>query len=277
MVSSSVSNTILVEAVFGLVFVLTASVLMDGPSWRKTIMLGLVLGAGLLTSVTCLILFGVAFLIYAVVWRRGGLSLREAATHMTAAVIIAAVIGGWWLARNQVMYGDPLAGAKFAKVFSDLPGPRELLTFNWTVNIYIVTVIQWTFASFWGCFGYMDVFMPVWSYLMLAIATILVSISFLRQLAARKLPMDGSVAAIYALTFLAVLAAFVFFNTKWLQAQGRYLYPALMPISVFWVIGMGSFAPKSQVLKTLLVVSLPLGAQVIALVTCIVPEMPYYF
>ena len=277
MVSSSVSNTVLVEVLFGLTFLLAADALVKGPSWRKTVMLGLVVGAGLLTNGTCLILFGVALLTYALLWRHGRLSLGAAGKHMLAVIIVGAMIGGWWLVRNQVRYGDPLAGAMFCKVFRNLPGPVLFFAEGWSLQVYVRTVILWTFTSFWGCFGHMNVWMPAWTHLALALVTITVSIGFVVRLARRKLPLDGSVAIVYGVTLLAVVTALAFFNTKWLQAQGRYLYPALVPISVFWVLGIGRFAPRNELLRTFLVVSVPLAVQVVAIATCIVPIMPYYY
>ena len=277
MVSSSVSNEILVEVLFGLAFLLAADILINGSSWRKTVMLGLVVGAGLLTNAACLILFGVAFLTYVLVWRRGALSLRAATVHLLAVVTVGIIIGGWWLVRNQVLYGDPLASAKFRQVFSGLPGPHYFLDMGMPLYGYLYLFVEWTFESFWGRFGHMSVRMPNWSYVVLALVTIVVDAGFLAQLARRKLPLDRSVAIVYGFTLLAVVAAFVVFNTEWLQAQGRYLYPALVPISVFWVIGIGKFTRKSELTRALLVVSVPLFAQVVALATCIIPVMPDYF
>ncbi len=82
---------------------------------------------------------------------------------------------------------------------------------------------------------------------------------------------------IYNVVLLLVLLAFLEFNASYFQTQGRYLYPALVPISAFWVLGVRKLLPKGMHRWTPYVAaSIPLIAQVVALATCIVPKMPFY-
>ena len=38
-----------------------------------------------------------------------------------------------------------------------------------------------------------------------------------------------------------VFAAHVWYNVKFVQPQGRYLFPALIPIAAFWVVGLNEW------------------------------------
>ena len=279
MLSSSVSNDVLAEVVFGLALLVMVRMLVTGLSWRRTIGLGAILGAGLLAKTTCVLLFPIVVLAYVLVWQRGASTGRSLAAHVAAVLGVGIAIGGWWLARNQFLYGDPLAVSQFQEVFQDTPTPEFWLSRGWSWGMYFALVIGWTFASFWGVFGHMNVFMPTWAYWGLAAITLGAAAGSLRaaaQMRARS-ALNRDVLFVCGVTLALVLLAFLKFNVSFFQAQGRYLYPALVPISVFWAIGLGQLLPQSKRhLAPYLAVGVPFVGQIIALVTCIVPKMPYY-
>jgi hypothetical protein len=45
-----------------------------------------------------------------------------------------------------------------------------------------------------------------------------------------------------ALTFLLILAGLLQYNLTFIQAQGRYLFPAIVPIAIFFVLGLRELA-----------------------------------
>lgn len=279
MLSSSVSNDVLVEVVVGLALLVTARMLAGGLNWARTAGLGVVLGVGLLTKTTCVVLFPVALIAYVLVWRRGKSTAKLAAGHLAAAVGISLALGGWWLARNQILYGDVLAMAQFQHVFQDTPTPDFWLSRGWSWATYFGLVGVWTFGSFWGVFGHMNVFMPVWTYCALGAVSAAVAIGSVRGVLGvrAKSSVARDVLLVYGVLVLLVLLVFVKFNVMFFQAQGRYLYPALIPISVLWALGMERLLPGSKRRFTpWLAVGVPLVAQIVALAACVVPEMPYY-
>ncbi|HUV05710.1 MAG TPA: glycosyltransferase family 39 protein [Armatimonadota bacterium] len=278
MLSSSVSNDPLAEVVFGLALLVIAGMLVDGPKWRRTVGLGLVLGIGLLTKTTCVLLFPVALLAYLLAWQRGTLAAKSVAGHLGAAVGVSLIIGAWWLVRNQAIFGDPFAMSQFQRAFQHTATLESLLSKGWSWGVYSALVGAWTFASFWGVFGHMKVFMPTWTYCALAAISIAAGIGSLRSTVRIRATSVASrdVLLVYGVTIALVLLAFIRFNLTFFQAQGRYLYPALIPISVLWALGISELLPAQwRRFMPHLVVGITLIVQIVALATCIIPVMPH--
>ena len=279
MLSSSVGNDILAEVIFGLAVLVMVRIILDGPSWRTTVALGAVLGLGLLTKTTCVLLFPAAVLAYGLVWRRGTSGLTSATRHIGVLVCVSVAVGGWWLVRNQALYGDVLAMSQFRRAFEHTARPEYWLNRGFSGVEYWLLVGLWTFHSFWGVFGHMNVFMPSWAYIGLAATSLCVIVACLRveiELRAES-AQTRDILLIYNVVLLLVLLAFLQFNASYFQTQGRYLYPALVPISAFWVLGVRRLLPaRMRSWMPYAAASVPLIAQVVALATCIVPKMPFY-
>lgn len=279
MLSSSVSNDVLVELLFGVTLLLSTDLLFNGTSIRRALTLGVVLGLALLTKTTCLILFPVVLLAYLIVWRRGASGGKAVTGHLALALAVSLIIGGWWLVRNNMLYGDPLAMTQFGQAFGHTAKPEYWLSRGFTPTTYGVLVLVWTFCSFWGVFGHMKVFMPTGAYVALAAFSLVIGIAALRKEIelGRKPGQQRDVLLLYNAVLLLVVAAFVGFNARYFQAQGRYLYPALLPIAAFWALGIAKLVPaRAARWMPYIAVAIPLAAQIIALATCIVPQMPYY-
>ena len=254
MLSSMVSNDILAELIFGLALLLMIS----RPSVRNGIVLGIVLGLGLLTKTTCILLFPAAILAFIFVQRR-------LLKHVAGIFGISLAIGGWWLVRNQMLYGDFLAMNQFMQAFQHTATPEYWQQHGYSGPMYWVLVGVLTFASFWGVFGHMNNFMPTWVYLGLLAATAAVKIGWftgVRHLAERRILL------LYVAVLILVVLGFIRFNTQFFQAQGRYLYPAILPLSLGWALGMKSLLPKRMHSWTPYVaMAIPLAAQIPALIT----------
>lgn len=279
MLSSSVSNDILVELVFGLAILMATQIALNGVTLRRTLVLGAILGIGLLTKTTCILLFPVALAACIIAWSRGRSSARSALGYLGIALVVGIAIGGWWLIRNRILYGDPLALTQFTQAFEHTAKPDFWLSRGLSITQYWLVVAVWTFCSFWGVFGHMKVFMPTWVYIALAAVTPAVKIgSFVRQIGLwRESRRNADVVVIYYVVCIFVVAAFIKFNISFFQAQGRYLYPALVPLSAFWALGIGKLLPaRMRDWSPCLAIGIPALVQIAALATCIIPRMPYY-
>jgi hypothetical protein len=95
-------------------------------------------------------------------------------------------------------------------------------------------LLQTTFQSFWGQFGWMSIPMDRRFYLVLLVFTAVSAALFLRWWVRRRqelaLPQSRALSVFAALALGAALA-FGWYNLKFVQNQGRYLYPALLPIA----------------------------------------------
>ncbi|MGB9586833.1 MAG: ArnT family glycosyltransferase [Armatimonadota bacterium] len=275
--AASVSNDPLMELVFGIGLLVLARTLVRGLTLPRSIALGVVLGMALLTKSSCVLLFPIALTGYWLAIRHWRLGARQFFAHFTTAIGISILIGGWWLARNQLLYGDPLAVSQFESAFAHTPKPQFFLDRGCSMLSYVALVGMWTFASFWGVFGHMNVFMPTWLYTLLGVvsgAAMIASCRQLKQLA--KSDVSRRILAIYGVAVVLTVAAFVEFNIHFFQAQGRYLYPAIIPLSLWWILGMQGLLPARLRRHALLIATgIPALVQIPALITCI-SRMPYY-
>jgi hypothetical protein len=326
--AGAIGNDLLAEVVFSGTLVLLASTIRYGITARRTVGLGLLLGAGLLSKSTCVLLFpvvalGVAYAISSRTpggasdaetpppdplpetergsrrgrilappspFRGGGMGGRgpsptEALGAVCTAFAIALFVGGWWLVRNQRLYGELFVAQTFVRYFQDTARPELFLRIGYTFASYLLLlVIPLTFRSFWGVFGHMQIQMgvlkeapllpPSWIYPLLVVPSV-ASLVGLVRVYARRTDLDPAARTCWALlliTTLLVAAAFLRFNTEFFQAQGRYLFPAMAPIALFFVLGLQWVVPEKARVKVAWVVGAAMLALALyALVGCILP------
>jgi 4-amino-4-deoxy-L-arabinose transferase-like glycosyltransferase len=230
---------------------------------RALIGLGVLLGLGLLTKRWGLV--GVVVAVAAVALRRRRdpqRMVRELVWLLIPALLLALP----WLARNVAVYGWPdlMGQARHDEVVLGQPTTAEWIAdYGW--RYLIGQGVRTTYCSFWGKFGWMAVLMDRRIYLALslfaAVATAgffwwLVSawVSFRRSgqagilnpskdaASARLHPLttSGCLGAPAVLLFLSVLLtvfSYLWYNTKFVQHQGRYLFPALIPLGLVLALG----------------------------------------
>jgi hypothetical protein len=235
---------------------------------RRALRLGLTLGLGIWTKTSTLTLFPVVLLAFYFVARRGLMTTARAARGAFLACGLGLVLGLPWLGRNQVLYGDPLAQHLFVTAFARTAQADTITryVFGGSVGGYLVGVAQWTFASFWGGFDSGLIFWgqgprarldpnapgaygiyggtpPPFYALFLALSLVSLAGVFLRL---RREPPDARQGvALSAFAALVGLVGFVFlrFILTFFQAQGRYLYPVLVPLAFFFVWGWRRLLP----------------------------------
>ena len=122
----------------------------------------------------------------------------------------------------------------------------ELIGFN----AYIGEGITTTFNSFWGQFGWMGLPMEARIYTVLKIFTALIVVGLiLDRLLLRSDANDDSLDTtqqrhlwlIMGLSVLFGFLAYIYYNTEFQQFQGRYLFPALIPIGLWVAIGVDAW------------------------------------
>ncbi|MBK6711971.1 MAG: DUF2142 domain-containing protein [Chloroflexi bacterium] len=206
---------------------------------KPLVLLGLLLGLGYLTKGTVYPLTAVVGL--AIVWRywrRWGKLVR--AGLLTA--VPAGLLGALWWARNMVVYGglDVLGKAAHDSVVVGQPRTAEWVADMGRTAVYRA-FISTTFNSFWGQFGWMTTPMDGRLYRLLWVFTAVWVVGLIVALVIwwdRKRPSVLAVVVLLA-TFLLSLAVHVAYNVTFVQHQGRYLFPALLPIGVGVSVGLG--------------------------------------
>ena len=163
---------------------------------------------------------------------------------------VALALCGWWLVRNVMRYGDPLAGRAFLHAFVDRPTPRGMMKlFGLDQFGYAEMVMGLTAASTLGMFGpirgNMFAFYPYQVYVAAAALGLLALIGFLVHLRREK-PADWQRQMWWVSGLLGVLllVSFIRFNCSFFQAQARYLFPALPAVALAVSLGLEQYAPR---------------------------------
>jgi 4-amino-4-deoxy-L-arabinose transferase-like glycosyltransferase len=242
--SASVTNDIAAEAPFALGLWQMVAAMRDGWRWRRVVMVGIACGLAALMKSSGLALLPVA-------WLAAGMGPRESGwrprlLRIAALTAVTLLICGWWLARNWRLYGDPLAWRAFVQAFANRPHPASLIGENLSPFNYVMWVTGWTFASFWGVFGNMKVFMPTWgTYIPLTVVTAAALAGLALELGEARAweAWRRRAGWVLAMAVLLVAASFVRFNVTFFQAQGRYLFLALPVIAMALSTGWGRLFP----------------------------------
>jgi 4-amino-4-deoxy-L-arabinose transferase-like glycosyltransferase len=278
-VFSSLSNDPLTELIFCAVLLVLGLGLRDGFNRRRALLVGTLIGLGLLTKSTCALLLPVALVALFLEWRRH--RSRSGAYVVNALLLVgmAFVIGGPWLARNQVLYGDPFALGAFTAYFGDRATPEYFMTRQGLTFLEYLRfrVLAFTLRSFWGVFDHMNLWLggaidslpglapgalpaerladllrrgsadaPIYTVLgWVTYALIAGAVAgVVRWWRGRPEGWQGDTAMVWALCAALVGAAFLRFNLEYFQAQARYLYPAVLPIAA--AMAMAWLAPWPQ-------------------------------
>lgn len=200
--------------------------LQDGFTWRTTILIGLVWSGALLSKLTGLMLaapWGMALLCTAWQKRDGRLFF----SRLGAVLAIAAALTGWWYVRNWLVYRDPLALQVVLDVWGERTAERTTLAYLWPD-------LKYSWANFWGRFGYGQVPLPNVVYLFFLLISLLAGAGGIRRLVKRPFPFTTrpaiwSVLLLAVLTYVGALFYYIFRNPT--GANGRYIFPALPAIA----------------------------------------------
>jgi 4-amino-4-deoxy-L-arabinose transferase-like glycosyltransferase len=269
---ASVSNDGLTELWLSLLLWLGVMALRDGLDGRRSALLGLVAGLAMLTKLSAWVGAPLAGLAILLAPTRSG----RRTTNLLIAGAFALALALPWVVRGALVYGpdDPLGLVRHDQVvagqaLTGAPGPRELARMGATL-----------FRSFWGQFGWMGVLMDERVYAALALLSGLIGLGVLLWLApwgglwreADGLARRGYLLAVALLA--AVLFATLVYNLRYLQPQGRYLFPAMAALATLAALGLRELiAPRQRpALYGLLGVGL-FGLDLVALFRFILPDL----
>lgn len=223
--SATVTNDTLLAALCAWGLCLSVDTLRRGPSWPKSIALGVVTGLAGLTKVSGLFLLPLAGLaLVASAWRSRDWS--QFFGHLALVGALGVAIGGWWYLSNLVRYGDP----GLVPLLTQDTGRRSA----WPARL-IVPEIRKFFNSYWASANYCELrfgYFPLYGALsVLGMAGLVLG---LRR---------GDRAARWS-TFLllvwvlGVFISWVAFNSMVFAPNGRYLFQANGAIGPLLAVGI---------------------------------------
>jgi 4-amino-4-deoxy-L-arabinose transferase-like glycosyltransferase len=206
------------------------------------IITGLLLGLGLVTKATVYVAIPLALIALALSQRRPMWLGRVALALFGPALALAIP----WYVRNLAVYGWPdLLGTRnhAAVVVGQLRTADYLAAVGWVV--YLKDLATTSFHSFWGQFGWMAVPMDGRIYLGLGLLSALMAAGCVMVIWKRKglegcpkgglRSKDGRLVGLW-LAFTSLM--YLYYNLSLVQFQGRYLFPALVPIGLWGVLGL---------------------------------------
>ncbi len=221
----------------------------DVQNFKPFVVTGLLLGLILITKTTAYI--AVPLAAGALIWRwwRERAGLRRILGEAAAVIWPAALLALPWYARNLSVYGWPdFLGLQRHDAI--VLGQTRLADYvaqqGWAA--YWQRAAEWTFKSFTGVFGWMGVWLDTRVYFALALLGGIALSGGLWRMANQRMAnrrmapsaISHRLSAIsYLLSASAVLTflAYVWYNTQFLQHQGRYLFTALIPIGLGFAAG----------------------------------------
>ena len=228
--------------------------------WRHldSIAMGALLGLGMLTKNTCLMLSPMAL---GAAWsfsaRAQGNDKRAACQDALLVAVVAALVCGWWLVRNQLLYGDPFAAKVFDLAFSQT-SPRPSAVIEATgVSIfeYIRALLLIMFCTMWDFFGgpntaikivhpfnahpSPEIIPALPAMLVCLSASILAFLGLVRRLQepVAASPENRIALRYWSLGFGLIVLAWIQFNLIQYQAQARYIHPDMLPLALGFALG----------------------------------------
>ena len=241
-IGSTINNDNLLIALAAALAVLVAGVLRGDRSARTALVIGAVAGAAVLTKATALLLLPWIAVAYLVAARRGRTEgadpVRTVATGALSAVVVA-MLTGWWFVGNRRRTGS-FAPSLEGTLIPSQPGfEPDAWWFSQRFGAFFT-------ERFWGWFGLYSARMPLW---VIGVATVaLVGLVVLGV--ARRSPDARRADLTVSLLPAALLGAFVVQHAWSIYArsgqtpfiQGRYLFPAVVPLVVVAAVGLRSLA-----------------------------------
>jgi 4-amino-4-deoxy-L-arabinose transferase-like glycosyltransferase len=244
--SGALSNDPLLFCLCTWTIALLARGCVEGWTMKLAVGVGLLVGFAILTKTTAIALLPVLLL---------SLFLganKPQVKHVAVCALALLVVAAPWLARNQSLYGDPLAVSAFNEAFKGSPS-RELITDIAQVqnqgkdpNLAYWTdwVGWWTVRSFFGVFGYMDIFLnekgvpstgpanPNALYRMLLALGVVALALWALALRRPEWKEHKRMHWLLGSFLLIVVVLFLRFNAQYFQGQARYLFPAIGGIGI---------------------------------------------
>jgi 4-amino-4-deoxy-L-arabinose transferase-like glycosyltransferase len=269
--SGAIGNDPLLITLCTWALALMALGLRQGWTWGRAVGLGLLIGAACLTKTTGIALLPIA----------GLAALLPQPKRLSPAMALAALglslamVAPWW-ARNQQLYQDPLAvqafnqafqGSAQKSLFTETIIPRTQPGKNPEFAYWTDWVGWWTFRSFIGVFGYMDIWLNETGqpgggnalYRIMLALTVVLFLGWLLSLGQKEFRDARSVQVLNVAFAVIILVLFLRFNSQYFQAQARYLLPAIGPIAVGFALG-GLALARGRWMGPALVLTLLFGA-----------------
>ena len=247
--SGAVSNDPLLFALSTWTLVWLIRGLNSGWQIREILAVGLCAGLAALTKTTAAALFATIFVSAFLGPKLSDRTSGKPRFGVWAAFGIALMIAGPWWLRNLSIYGDPFALKVFSQAFTGSPQASAFITGLGPSTYWLQMVGWWTARSFIGVFGYMNIWLTDTSGPNGGSQVYMVSLAILvlgALMGLTRLRTNRAASVVLGLYTLLIFGLFIRFNMQYFQAQARYVFPALAPLSVLIAAGWAQIGKQRQ-------------------------------
>ncbi|MEP7356986.1 MAG: hypothetical protein ABI847_07075, partial [Anaerolineales bacterium] len=206
---------------------------------RLALLLGVVLGLSALMKITAIFMLPAAVFAVAAWGWRARTPLRQTALLAGLVLAGAAASGGWWYARNLILYGEPTAVNVNLQAYGGRTLAQGVAVWN--------QALPYAWTTFWGRFGHGDVVLPSFFYIGLAVFC-MVALAGLVLAWRRSLwvprPEFAFLALAGVLEFFGLLGYLTLSPSGYM---GRYTFPALPAYGMLLAVGWLALAtPRAR-------------------------------
>lgn len=270
-VYAAVGNDALLEMLCSALFFALIPAFTHGFTARRAAFIGLILGAALLTKANAILLIPVLLFALVLLRRLAGETPQNVLLGSLVLFALAFVTSAPMAIRNVQLYGQLTPIRAFQQEFAgtskatDWIG-RKAAVDLWSGNLapgeemtrggYLQLVAAWTLRT--AIAGYtplqlarigQPLFAPPWFYAPYGLLSLcaLAGLVRLHFRAKEELTVIQTAFVRLMLTFTGlVVISFAGFVWTYFQAQGRYLYPAMLPLSVLGSLGVNELVPGKK-------------------------------
>ncbi len=252
--TAAINNDALAELLLLLILYQSIHVIQKGIDNRRTVVTGILVGLALLTKTTIYMALGV-IVITALLGKRPSCTFAEVipgedgtlfrwrtpakVRFLFSVFAVALLLAVPLFVRNALVYGglDILGWQRHDTVVAGQLRTADLLAQVGPTNLIIQLVLT-TFRSFWAQFGWMGVLVDERIYLLLALLSgllglgLLISIIRVWQGQSRLTQAQRGGLRLLAASATFSVLTYLGYNLKFVQYQGRYLFPALGPLAL---------------------------------------------
>jgi 4-amino-4-deoxy-L-arabinose transferase-like glycosyltransferase len=268
--TSAVGNDVMIELLFSATFLVIARIFHGGYTIARAITLGACIGLALATKANGILLLPL-LAVAAFCFRAVGESWKTIGRGFIWTLLVALLLPAGWYARNYRLYREITPVRAFVREFANTAtadqfiGKRRFTADLWTGEMvpadditrsqYLGLLANWTYRTFWAAYTPrgtaatlgIPFFLPPPFYL-LGTFLILPAFGGLWKLHVRRKDVFTSsqiqFIRLCSVALLLVSLSFLGFTWTFFQAQGRYLYPAMLPISLLWAAGFRGILPE---------------------------------
>lgn len=213
----------------------TFLIFLKDSSLKKIIVFSLIFSLSLLCKKTLFFLIPAAAISSAYAFHLGKINRRTFLQLSSSVFIFTILVAGWFYYRNHFIYNDILLTDVEKITVPMYYDPKPFFSFY-----FIYPFIPGLFGSFFGVFGWMNVAMPLFVYVVHFIFTVTGAIGIIKSRSAKNINPQK----VFLLCSLIIcFAGIVYYNLSYTQHQGRFLFPVLSLISVCFIKGLQNFFP----------------------------------